>query len=169
MIHAPRRSRHPRSLRLAVQDVALSRLKHGFDSRRERQSFKGLAAARPAAWQDARNSPYREGAPTSARPTDHRIPLDSESPPDFGRGWLPSSQRALTLRRSSIRGDPGVVERLPALDISRMQRPPRPGIAVNSGSSIRPNNGPHGLGARAAVLRDGKVVSTATLRLLDRF
>ena len=35
----PVRQRTPRSLRLAVQDVALSRRKQGFDSPRERQNI----------------------------------------------------------------------------------------------------------------------------------
>src|SRR3546814_10279939 len=34
----------PRSLRLEAQDVALSRLKHGFESRRERQIIVGTDA-----------------------------------------------------------------------------------------------------------------------------
>src|SRR5712692_11666310 len=38
-IRAPRR----RALRLAVQDTALSRLKHGFDSRRARQIYQWLS------------------------------------------------------------------------------------------------------------------------------
>ena len=43
IIPALTEARHPRSLRLAVQDVALSRLKRGFDSPRERQLLQRVA------------------------------------------------------------------------------------------------------------------------------
>jgi hypothetical protein len=43
IIPALAQARHPRSLRLAVQDVALSRLKRGFDSPRERQPLQRVA------------------------------------------------------------------------------------------------------------------------------
>jgi hypothetical protein len=39
----PYTSRRSRALRLAVQDAALSRRKHGFDSRRARQTFQWLS------------------------------------------------------------------------------------------------------------------------------
>src|SRR5688572_33376873 len=60
---------HPSSLRLAVQDVALSRLKHGFDSRRERHLFKGLRRATVAA-------DRRGAAPRVMRPAPRHFQRD---------------------------------------------------------------------------------------------
>src|SRR6185436_9259432 len=72
---------HPSSLRLAAQDTALSRLERGFDSPRERHSFRALRAAKHRSRLEPRELASPMGRPAAVRPGRRRPPLQPA-------GWL---------------------------------------------------------------------------------